>query len=101
MLGLVGGTIEEFSPRVRPPKKHVYRNPSVDKLNKLDSVKRNVHERKEASGFATAKEAAEFLRISRTHLHTLVQRGQIPHRRYGQLVRIPWAWLHEQAKTKP
>jgi excisionase family DNA binding protein len=52
-----------------------------------------------ALGFATAVEAAEFLRLSKAMLHKLVCDGKVPARRYGRVVRIPWSWLRDQAQT--
>jgi excisionase family DNA binding protein len=44
-------------------------------------------------GFATAAEAARFLGLSRAMITKLVATGQIPYRRYGASLRIPWAFL--------
>jgi excisionase family DNA binding protein len=52
-----------------------------------------------AAGFATAVEAAEFLRVSKAMLHKLVCAGKVPARRYGRVIRIPWAWLRDQAQA--
>lgn len=51
----------------------------------------------ETSGFATAIEAATFLRVSKAMIHRLIGDGTVPARRYGRAVRIPWSWLNAQA----
>jgi excisionase family DNA binding protein len=51
-----------------------------------------------AAAFATASEAAQFLRLSRAMVHKLIAEGRVPACRYGRLVRIPWSWLKEQAQ---
>ena len=49
------------------------------------------------AGFATAIEAAKFLRLSKAMIHKLIGEGTMPACRYGRAVRIPWAWLRAQA----
>lgn len=49
------------------------------------------------SGFATTSEAATFLRLSKAMIHKLIGEGSMPACRYGRAVRIPWAWLRDQA----
>jgi len=49
------------------------------------------------SGFATAVEAAQFLRLSKGMVHKLIGEGRMPASRYGRAVRIPWAWLRAEA----
>lgn len=51
----------------------------------------------ESVGFATAVEAARFLRLSKAMVHKLVVEGKVPACRYGRAVRIPWSWLRAQA----
>ena len=51
-------------------------------------------------GFATSREVALYLRLSKSLVCKLIAEGKIPACRYGRAVRIPWAWLHEQAKGK-
>jgi excisionase family DNA binding protein len=53
----------------------------------------------EHSGFATPREAAEFLRLSKAMIHKLIGEGEMPACRYGRAVRIPWTWLRAQAGT--
>ncbi len=48
-------------------------------------------------GFASIPVAAAFLDLSKPMLYKLVANGQIPSRRYGRSVRVPWSWLHDQA----
>lgn len=51
----------------------------------------------QAAGFATAMEAAKFLRLSKAMVHKLIGEGKVPACRYGRAVRISWAWLRAQA----
>ncbi len=44
-------------------------------------------------GFATVVEAAAFLRVGRTHVYHLMQRGQLPYAKFGKSRRIPWVEL--------
>jgi excisionase family DNA binding protein len=53
----------------------------------------------ESYGFATAGEAATFLRLSRAMIHKLIAQGKIPASRYGRSVRISWTWLRAQAEA--
>src|SRR5690349_2685360 len=52
------------------------------------------------SGFATTVEAARFLQLSKGMVHKLIGEGEIPVRRFGRSVRIPWSWLAAQADGK-
>lgn len=49
------------------------------------------------AAFATAIEAARFLRLSKPMIHKMIGQGKIPACRYGRAVRIPWSWLRAQA----
>lgn len=49
------------------------------------------------AAFATAIEAASFLRLSKPMIHKMIGQGTIPVCRYGRAVRIPWSWLRAQA----
>ena len=51
-------------------------------------------------GFATKNEAVKFLGVSMTVMDGMIRRGEIDIRRFGRTVRIPWAWLHDQAENK-
>jgi excisionase family DNA binding protein len=51
----------------------------------------------QASGFATAAEAAAYLNLSKAMIHKLIGESKLPARRYGRAVRIPWSWLKAQA----
>jgi excisionase family DNA binding protein len=51
----------------------------------------------QAPGFATAAEAAQFLKIAKATVHNEINRGNIPAVRFGRAVRIPWSWLRSQA----
>lgn len=44
-------------------------------------------------GLATIAEAAEFLQLATPTVYALIHKGQIPGRRFGRTVRIPWGWL--------
>ncbi len=50
------------------------------------------------SGLASITAAAEFLSLSRNKLYQLVNSGEVPSRKFGRSVRIPWQWLYQQAK---
>ena len=45
--------------------------------------------------FLTVREAAEALRISKSKAYELVSSGEIPHVRFGKVVRIPKCWLDD------
>jgi excisionase family DNA binding protein len=49
-------------------------------------------------GLATIDQAAEYLSLSKAMLHKLIAHGFMPARRFGRAVRIPWRWLHLQAR---
>jgi excisionase family DNA binding protein len=49
-------------------------------------------------GFASAEEASRFLGLSRAMITKLTASGEMPHRRYGRALRIPWAWLLDQVE---
>lgn len=49
-------------------------------------------------GLCPVPEAAEFLSLSRGKLYASIAAGEIPHKRYGRSVRIPWQWLYQQAE---
>jgi excisionase family DNA binding protein len=49
-------------------------------------------------GFASADEASRFLSLSRAMITKLTAAGEMPHRRYGRALRIPWAWLLAQVE---
>jgi excisionase family DNA binding protein len=49
-------------------------------------------------GFASAEEASRFLSLSRAMITKLTAAGEVPHRRYGRSVRIPWSWLLDQVE---
>jgi excisionase family DNA binding protein len=48
-------------------------------------------------GLARIGEAAAWLGMAKPSVYALIQRGEIPCKRFGRSVRIPWAWLREQA----
>jgi len=56
-----------------------------------------MHEQRQKSGFATAAEAALYLKLSKAMIHKLIGEGTMPACRYGRAVRIPWSWLKAQA----
>ena len=49
------------------------------------------------TGLASIPDASEFLSLSRSKVYQLVQAGDIPCKRFGRSVRIPWEWLKQQA----
>jgi excisionase family DNA binding protein len=55
-----------------------------------------VSNEREPAQFAKPAEAALFLGLSKSMVLKQVGQGQIPARRYGRAVRIPWEWLLAQ-----
>ena len=49
-------------------------------------------------GFATVKEAAAYLAVSRQYLYRLVQENRIPSSRIGSQRRVAWSWLYDQER---
>lgn len=49
------------------------------------------------AGFATTREAAEFLQLSSSMIRKLIEAQKIPAHRFGRLIRIRWSWLRAQA----
>lgn len=47
------------------------------------------------SAFATVDEAKTFLHVSRAHVYSLMDRGELTFARFGACRRIPWAALHQ------
>jgi excisionase family DNA binding protein len=56
------------------------------------------HEMQE--GFATVAKAAKFLDMGKSTLYRLINDGVVDVRRFGANVRIPWSWLHDQARNR-
>ena len=52
------------------------------------------------TGFAKVNEAAAFLAVSRATMYRLINDGAVDARRFGTTVRIPWSWLHDQARNR-
>lgn len=48
--------------------------------------------------FVGPTEAARLLGISRSHVHELVAREEIPYKRLGRRIVIPRAWIVQQAE---
>ena len=48
-------------------------------------------------GLASVTHAAAFLSLSRNKLYQLINAGEIPSKKFGKSVRVPWAWLNAQA----
>lgn len=46
------------------------------------------------SAFATVDEAKTFLHVSRAHVYSLMDRGELTFARFGACRRIPWSALH-------
>ena len=49
-------------------------------------------------GFASIRQAEEFLSISRSTLYTLMDRGELQYAKIGKSRRIPWKALREFAE---
>ncbi len=65
-------------------------------MEKLKHPQQGSTDRKQ-SAFATTKEAADFLGLSKAMIHKLIGGNVVPVCRYGRAVRIPWTWLRGQA----
>jgi len=63
--------------------------------NQRQTLTSTVSQTQEA-GFATANEAARYLKLSKAMIHKLIGQGTVPVCRYGRAVRIPWNWLRAQ-----
>lgn len=73
-----------------------YMSNSVANVNSV----RNVRYEQKPPFFATVTEACEALHLSRTTIHELIKSGEIPSKKFGTAVRIPWAWIWQQAELK-
>jgi excisionase family DNA binding protein len=51
-----------------------------------------------ADGFALVREAAAFLRVSRSNLYLMMDSGDLPYARFGKSRRVPWRALREYAE---
>jgi excisionase family DNA binding protein len=51
--------------------------------------------------FVRPAEAAKLLSMSRSKVYQLIQRGELPSRRFGASLRIPFPALRLLAETKP
>ena len=49
------------------------------------------------TGLATIARGAAYLSVCPSKLRRMAASGECPTRRIGTSIRIPWAWLHEQA----
>lgn len=63
----------------------------------VEAQETHMHGTVHQNGFATAIEAAQFLRVSKSMIFKLIGEGKMPSCRYGRAVRIPWHWLRTQA----
>lgn len=45
---------------------------------------------------ASVEEAAAFLKLSKPKVYKMARLKQMPHRRFGATIRIPWSWLEDQ-----
>jgi excisionase family DNA binding protein len=59
-----------------------------------------VNEQGKKQGLCSIPDAAAFLSISRGKLYMMLNAGEIPSKRFGKSVRIPWAWLYAQAEIR-
>lgn len=50
-------------------------------------------------GFANCVEAGLFLGLTRQAVSKMAARGEIPSRRFGRALRIPWQWLVKQERA--
>ena len=49
--------------------------------------------------FASMQEVADFLNVSLRMAYKLADTNQIPSKKFGAAVRVPWCWLREQDKV--
>jgi hypothetical protein len=49
-------------------------------------------------GFASAVEAARFLDLSTAMITKMAKAGDLPYKRFGRALRIPWRWLLSQVE---
>jgi excisionase family DNA binding protein len=52
-------------------------------------------------GLARIAEAAEFLSVSKSFLYKAIEAQNVPVRRIGNSLRVPWVWLEKQAQLDP
>jgi excisionase family DNA binding protein len=52
-----------------------------------------------ASPLATVPEAARYLRLSRSKVYEMLDRGELPSVYFGKSRRVPWAALRTLAET--
>ena len=50
--------------------------------------------------FLTPEECRRYLAISRNGIYDLLRRGDIPHRRFGRIIRIPKTALQNAAPSR-
>jgi excisionase family DNA binding protein len=51
-------------------------------------------------GFAEVAEAQAYLRLSRSTIYVLMDRGELPFARFGRARRIPWRSLRDYAAAQ-
>ena len=57
------------------------------------------HRGPEGPWFATVAETAKVLRLSKSQVYTLITEGVIPAKRYGDAIRISWAWIESEVEA--
>jgi hypothetical protein len=50
------------------------------------------------TGWATGVQAGRFLGITRQAVSLMAYRGEIPYKKFGRSLRVPWGWLLEQER---
>jgi len=65
----------------------------------LAEMPKMIAESVKQQGLCSIPEAAKFLSLSRAKVYQAIDAGDIPSKRFGRSVRIPWAWLYAQAEV--
>jgi len=81
------------------PTREVIEKAVSEAIQKLRKQSASFADDSRRDGFASGDEAARFLGLSPAMITKLVAAGEIPHRRYGRSLRIPWSWLLNQAEV--
>jgi excisionase family DNA binding protein len=67
-------------------------------MKKVNPSQANLAKDPRRDGFASAEESARFLAVSRPMITKLVNNGDMPYKRFGRSLRIPWSWLLAQVE---
>jgi len=65
----------------------------------MNATRALIREKNDYPAFATTKEAADYLKLSRGMVHKLIADERMPATKFGRAVRIPWTWLRKVAES--